>query len=71
VVVKAAPSPSREFTIVETPTEVTKAMCQCLCGHVETPAVIAAERKSLQKILENALSKVDEVEKRMAAYTSR
>ena len=37
----------------------------------ETPAAIAAERKSLQKILENALSKADEVEKRMAAYTSR
>ncbi len=37
----------------------------------ETPAAIAAERKSLQKILENALSKTDEVEKRMATYTSR
>jgi hypothetical protein len=37
----------------------------------ETPAAIAAERKSLQKILENALSKADEVEKRVAAYTSR
>ncbi|MGC2481126.1 MAG: hypothetical protein WA423_14985, partial [Candidatus Sulfotelmatobacter sp.] len=37
----------------------------------ETPAEIAAERKSLQRILEDALSKVDEVEKRMAAYTSR
>ena len=37
----------------------------------ETPAAIALERKSLQKILENALSKADEVEKRMAAYTSR
>src|SRR6202167_5151178 len=37
----------------------------------ETPAAIAAERKSLQKILESALSKADEVEKRMAAYTSR
>jgi hypothetical protein len=37
----------------------------------ETPAAVAAERKSLQKILENALSKADEVEKRMAAYTSR
>jgi hypothetical protein len=37
----------------------------------ETPAAIAAERKSLQKIMENALSKADEVEKRMAAYTSR
>jgi hypothetical protein len=37
----------------------------------ETPAAIAAERKSLQKILERVLSKADEVEKRMAAYTSR
>ncbi len=37
----------------------------------ETPAAIAAERKSLQKMLESALSKADEVEKRMAAYTSR
>src|SRR6202167_1222432 len=37
----------------------------------ETTAAIAIERKSLQKILENALSKADEVEKRMAAYTSR
>jgi hypothetical protein len=37
----------------------------------ETPAAVAAGRKSLQKILENALSKADEVEKRMAAYTSR
>src|ERR1700683_2957826 len=37
----------------------------------ETPAALAAERKSWQKILENALSKADEVEKRMAAYTSR
>jgi hypothetical protein len=37
----------------------------------ETPAAIAVERKSLQKILENVLSKADEVEKRMAAYTSR
>jgi hypothetical protein len=37
----------------------------------ETPAAIAVERKSLQKILENALSKTNEVEKRMAAYTSR
>jgi hypothetical protein len=37
----------------------------------ETPAAVAAERKSLQKILENALFKADEVEKRMAAYTSR
>jgi len=37
----------------------------------ETPAAIAVERKSLQKILENALCKADEVEKRLAAYTSR
>src|SRR5580704_11707603 len=37
----------------------------------ETPAAVAAERKSLQKILENALSKADEVEKRMAGYASR
>ena len=37
----------------------------------ETPAAIAAERKSLRKIVENALSKAGEVEKRMAAYTSR
>ncbi len=37
----------------------------------ETPTAIAAERKSLQKILESTLSKADEVEKRMAAYTSR
>jgi MinD-like ATPase involved in chromosome partitioning or flagellar assembly len=37
----------------------------------ETPAAIAVERKSFQKILENALSKADEVEKRLAAYTSR
>ena len=37
----------------------------------ETPAAIAVERKSLQKILENALSKAGEVETRMAAYTSR
>ena len=37
----------------------------------ETPVAIAAERKSLQKILENALSKADAVEKRLAAYTSR
>ncbi|MGC2729996.1 MAG: hypothetical protein WA254_12420, partial [Candidatus Sulfotelmatobacter sp.] len=28
----------------------------------ETPAAVAAERKSLQKILENALSKAEEVE---------
>jgi hypothetical protein len=37
----------------------------------ETPAAIAVERKSLQKILENVLSKADEVEKRRAAYTLR
>ena len=37
----------------------------------ETPVAIAVERKSLQKILENALTKAGEVEKRMAAYTSR
>jgi hypothetical protein len=37
----------------------------------ETPAEIAVERKSLQKILESALSKADEVEKRTAAYISR
>jgi len=37
----------------------------------ETPAAIAVERTSLQKILENALSNADEVEKRMAAYASR
>jgi hypothetical protein len=37
----------------------------------ETPAAIAVERKSLRKILENAPSKADEVEKRMAAHTSR
>jgi len=37
----------------------------------ETPAAIAVERKFLQKTLENALSKAGEVEKRMAAYSSR
>jgi hypothetical protein len=37
----------------------------------ETPAAIAVERKSLQKILENALSKAGEVEKRLATYASR
>jgi len=37
----------------------------------ETPVAIAVERKSLQKILENALSKAGEVEQRMAAHTSR
>jgi len=37
----------------------------------ETPAAIAVERKFLQKILENALSKAGEVENRLTAYTSR
>lgn len=37
----------------------------------EVPAEIAAERKSLRKILESAASKADEVEKRMAGYTSQ
>ena len=37
----------------------------------ETPAAIAVERKSLRTILENALSKAGEVEKRMTAYSSR
>jgi hypothetical protein len=37
----------------------------------ETPTAIAAERKSLQEILESALSKAAQVEKRMAEYTSR
>ncbi len=37
----------------------------------ETPAEIAAERKSLRKILESAVSKADEIEKRMAGYTLR
>jgi hypothetical protein len=37
----------------------------------ETPAAIAVERKSLRTILENALSKAAEIEKRMAAYSSR
>jgi hypothetical protein len=37
----------------------------------ETPTAIAAERKSLHEILENALSEAAEVAKRMAAYTSR
>jgi hypothetical protein len=37
----------------------------------ETPAAIAVERTFLQRILENAASKADEVENRMAAYTSR
>jgi hypothetical protein len=37
----------------------------------ETPAAIAVERKSLKRILENALSNAGEVEKRMASHTSR
>jgi hypothetical protein len=37
----------------------------------ETPAEIAAERKALRKILEGAVSKADEIEKRMAGYTLR
>jgi hypothetical protein len=37
----------------------------------ETPLEIAAERKSLRKILENAVSQADKVEKRMAGYTSQ
>jgi hypothetical protein len=37
----------------------------------ETPAEIAAERKALRKILESAVSKADEIEKRMAGYTLR
>ena len=37
----------------------------------EMPAEIAAERKSMRKILESAVSKADEVEKRMARYTSQ
>ena len=37
----------------------------------ETPAEIAAERKSLRKILESAVSKADEIEKRMDGYTLR
>ncbi len=36
----------------------------------EAPAEIAAERKSLRKILESAVSQANEVEKRMARYTS-
>jgi hypothetical protein len=36
----------------------------------ETPAAIAAERKSLQKILESGASQANKVEKRMARYTS-
>jgi hypothetical protein len=37
----------------------------------ETPAEIAAERKSLQKILESSASQANAVEKRMAGYASR
>jgi hypothetical protein len=37
----------------------------------ETPAEIATERKSLRKILESAVSKADEIEKRMDGYTLR
>jgi hypothetical protein len=37
----------------------------------EMLAAIAVERTSLQRILENAVSKADEVEQRKAAYTSR
>jgi hypothetical protein len=36
----------------------------------ETPAEIAAERKSLMKILESSASQADVVEKRMAGYAS-
>jgi hypothetical protein len=36
----------------------------------ETPAEIAAERKSLRKILESAASQANAVEKRMAGYAS-
>ena len=36
----------------------------------ETPAEIAAERKSLRKILDNAVSHADEVEKQILGYTS-
>jgi hypothetical protein len=37
----------------------------------ETPAEIAAERKALRKILESAVFKAYEIEKRMAGYTSQ
>jgi hypothetical protein len=37
----------------------------------ETPTEIAIERKSLRKILESAVSKADEIEKRMDGYTLR
>jgi hypothetical protein len=37
----------------------------------ETPAEIAAERKSLRKILDSAVSQADKVEKRMAGYGSQ
>jgi hypothetical protein len=36
----------------------------------ETPAEIAAERKSLQKVLESSASQANVVEKRMAGYSS-
>src|SRR5260370_38103952 len=36
----------------------------------ETPAAIAAERKSLRKILESSASQANAVEKRMAGYAS-
>ena len=36
----------------------------------ETPAEIAAERKSLQKVLESSASQANAVEKRMAGYAS-
>ena len=37
----------------------------------ETPAEIAAERRSLQKILESSASQANAVEKRMAGYASQ
>src|ERR1700721_298713 len=37
----------------------------------ETPAAIAAERKSLQKILETSATQASVVEKRMESYTTR
>jgi hypothetical protein len=37
----------------------------------ETPAEIAAERKSLRRILESAASKAYEIDKRMAGYASQ
>jgi hypothetical protein len=36
----------------------------------ETPAAIAVERKSLQKVLESSASQADVIEKRMAGYAS-